>query len=357
MSTSKKRFDLNVLTNDAIKSRYQTLLKQGLETLDSLNKGYRKDNDDLKVDAFYYDSTSLNAFVDKEGPEYRLGISIAALPLLTILFDKLLGLSYVIPELTATATPVVYEIPFALDVSKGELDTRFDIKLSDERALMSSLLSTLCLDFIVLHEVGHIACGHAEGYFQITGRKQLSEHSRVQTWNTYLRKSWEFEADVIASMLIVQYLNNVVELSQQEGNWRQLFSFCRDESELRCRLVALLNVALFTLFAYLNRLCLEFKFYHFHPSPMIRAYYIAEYVAGRAKRDWDIDVALFEKFQDEYLDQFLQALESISAFDCETITDDFEERIANTKKLLQRGFRRFRPHYEKWSWIPTEVWR
>src|SRR5262245_44439252 len=104
MSRSEERFDLNVLKNEWVKYRYQNFIQRSIETLDSLSKGYRKDNANLKVDVFYYRSPSLNAFVEKKGEEYLLGISIATLPLLVTFFDKLLGFSYVLPELTAAST-------------------------------------------------------------------------------------------------------------------------------------------------------------------------------------------------------------------------------------------------------------
>lgn len=356
MSVLKTEFNLDSLADESLKSHFQNILQRGGETLNSLRDYYRKDDKVLDVRLFFYDSRFLNAFAAKEGDVYLLGISAATLPLVTALFKQIFSLPFVLPELETSEIDFQNNVSFSFDKKHLSPEVDSAARLSDERAFLATLLADLCTDFILLHEIGHIACGHVEGNAYLTGENTFIEFSGFQKKGKFIRKAWEYEADVIGCMLIVQHLDSLAKMSGKIPHLQKIFLGSQDELALRARLIALLNVALFTLFIYKNRLCLEFGNYSSHPPPLARINYVKNFIARRAERDWGIDIRLVEEFQDEYLDQFLQALEKISSFDCEKIMDDFEDELDRSTKQTEKCFRRFRRYCEKWCWIPKESW-
>lgn len=350
------QFDLAAIEDETWRYHYHNILQRGLETIQSLRKSYPREEEQLNVHLFYYRSNFLNAYASKEANDYLLGISAATLPLLVALFYKIFSFPHVIPEMPATEITEEYELPFALDAKSGVLNTDFAIRLTPERALLARLLADLCTDFILLHEAGHIVCGHLEGHRHLAAETQLAEFSPARKKRKYLRRAWEYEADVIASVLIVQHLDTLAELSQTQAHLSNIFRFCQDERDLRTRLVALLNVALFTLFLYKNRLCFELGTSAYHPPPLIRIYYVKNFVACQAEKDWGLALHLVEEWQDEYLDQFLIALENIGSFTDEDLKVDFEDTLEQSKRFTERCFRRCRGFTEKWSWLPRQIW-
>ena len=353
---SRKTFELEDLSDESLKIHYRNILQRGNETITSLAKAYRRNETALNIDVYYYDSRFFGVYAERKKTGYELGISVATLPLLISLFQALFSCPFVLPELHSKRITRRYTVPFALDAKKGEINTNFAIRLTEQRALLSSLISDLCADFILLHEVGHIVCGHVESNARASGESFFAEFSGFRKRGKYLKKAWEYEADVIACMLVVQRLDWLVKSSRKHPHLRDFFVFCKDQQDLRARLIALVNVSLFALFIYLNRLGLEFGKVAYHPPPLTRASYVKDFIARRAERDWGINIQSVETFQDEYLDQFLEALENISDFDCEKIFDDFEDQLEGSRKLTQKCFQRFRSYCAKWSWIPENAW-
>lgn len=357
MSIQRERFDIDSLSDERLKFEYKNLLLRANETIDSLKNAYAKENNTLDISAFYFHSKYLRAYSTKKDNKYLLGISIVTAPLLKIYFQKLLSYSYVLPELQSEKVALNYEVPLSLEFVNKDLADKPNIKLTKSRFNLSNIISNLCVEFILFHEIGHIVCGHVEGVSKIWNEKLIAESYDTKKRKKFLRISWEYEADVIACMLIVQRINALADLSLKTPYLKEIFSFCNDEKELRERLISLFNVALFSLFVYMNRLSLRLGEFTYHPPPLVRVNYAKDFIARRAERDWGIDIKRVERFQDEYLDQFLIALEEEDFIDYKDLKNDFEDKMEKYKNLTQKSFFRYRNVCEKWTWIPQSIWR
>lgn len=125
------------------------------------------------------------------------------------ILPQIFSLLFVLLELETSEIDFQNNVSFSFEKKQLSPEVDSATRLSDERAFLATLLADLCTDFILLHEIGHIASGHVEGNAYLTGENTFIQFSGFRKKGKLIRKAWEYEADVIGCMLIVQHLDSL----------------------------------------------------------------------------------------------------------------------------------------------------
>ncbi|MDM0110541.1 hypothetical protein QTI66_00165 [Variovorax sp. J22R133] len=309
----------------------------------------------------YVDTSKFNAAAWREGQDLVVGISAAAIPLLTMLFAAILSDSDVLPSLPTAPeddTEFRWEARFIMDPSAPSDMVRIEHALTPERMDAAYVLADLCVSFLVLHELGHVACGHVQALEQLLRLPSLVEHvaeHRGRVRQKRLRQYWEYQADAIGASLLLQYVETLAKLADSRQSWLRKVAPQASESEMRIHCAALASMAVATMFIYLEQCRLVARAEHFHPHPVVRALYIKDIVANQAVTRWNCEAADVGDLQFDYLDPFLRSLERIGL----GTTDDWEDQVLTTmiRKALRAGrSEKLRDFARPWSWIPVDSW-
>lgn len=287
----KKRaaeFDIDALSNDQLRARYQSLRKRFTDTARSAEDGYGLDGHKISFRFIYSDR--FNAYCRLNQGGYEIDIA-TAIPVLTLLFfDQLFSCPKIMKWLPGEEDQAVsYDVQFSSGPHNLTRIKDWSIKTKPLRAYVAYIASEIASTFVLMHELGHILCGHLQARDAIYGDPFIAEFSYFgenAAEDFELNQLFEYEADAAAAWLITQYVDELVEAANNDERAQKAFGFDRHSAE---RSVAFCVIVLYALFAYLKVLKSKLSLQASHPDPHVRAFYVRDMIWKVAKERHALD--------------------------------------------------------------------
>ncbi|MDJ0686532.1 MAG: hypothetical protein QNJ84_17765 [Alphaproteobacteria bacterium] len=303
-------FDFSRIENEQVRAVFERMLKVNTVAGAAVQKAYGKAK--KPVSTIFVDDPVFNASASLGQSRYLIKIS-ASVPLLTaMLFGRFFAQSAVMPWLTPSDEAVGARndtVQFITDPKDfGDRDV-WRVSLTNERLIASAKFADMCLAFIALHELGHVVAGHAEGTRHYYGRAEFSELFAVGSRPTDQRErdqSWEYDADAVAVVLLMDYLDDLAK--QKSGLTKHEILFDKDK-DLFTQLLSFMVIALFVLFNYIRGARYDLELATSHPHPMVRIQYIKDMMVHEARKRTEFDLLLFLDLIDQRLEEAMIGLE------------------------------------------------
>lgn len=347
----KKRaaeFDIDALSNDQLRARYQSLRKRFTDAARSAEDGYGLGGQKISFRFIYSDRFNAYCRIDQDG--YEVDIA-TAIPVLTLLFfDQLFSCPRIMKWLPGGDNDAVsYDVQFSSGPHDLTSIKDWSIKTSPLRAYVAYMASEIASTFVLMHELGHILCGHLQARDAIYGDPFIAEFSyfaESTAEDFELNQLFEYEADAAAAWLITQYVDELVEATNEDERAQEAFGCGGHAAE---RSVAFCVIVLYALFAYLRALKSRLSLQSSHPDPLVRAFYVRDMIWKVAKERHALDDEvvgemledLFEEVNLELVGLGLQSEEQFQQdSDFEQIDLDVERLKASKTKYreLSRKF-------------------
>jgi hypothetical protein len=204
---------------------------------------------------------------------------------------------------------------------------------------------------VLCHEVGHILNGHIEGLKHYEGEKKLAElvsYSKTSKMRYERRQAWEYDADAIASTLLMNFVGELVADIEKHERTAELFDHGDNVLE---QVLSVTIVALFAFFSYMRGVRHKLQLKSTHPHPVVRAYYIKNMLATAASNRWDVDMEVLEILIDVRFAEFLDAMEKIDLFDFSIFDQNYISQVAEHCDRLAALQKKYKNSCKDWSWI------
>ncbi len=349
--TSLPTFDPATLGDEGIRREFEFLERRARSACQSLQDAFGKPID--AVSFRYIDDREYNAYAGLVSGRYQVELN-AAVPLFNLaLFYGLLSDKRFLPRLDSAGMAAShFTVPFAIDPSDFERTAEWKVSCSPIRAFAAGTLADICSTFVVLHELGHVLCGHCEGIKHFGGGDAIAELVAIRRSSVAdidRRLAWEADADMIGGGLLAQFVEGLVADIKPNGRTADVFSD-PDGYDLE-HTTAIVIASLFVLFCYIEGTRHRFEKSSTHPHPQVRALLIKNVLQLELERRGEFDADAFHRHLDEHLDSAMTALESLGVFDPKEYTSGFSrsvDRQFSKLKLLQD---RHRAECARWAWI------
>lgn len=344
------RFDLDALSDQAVRERYSRIEKRGASVASALRGAFGAGRADIRFR--FVDDHLFNAFADRDGEDYVIEIA-GPVPLLVILlFERLLSEPRVLPWVDATSdSPSRYEVPFIVDPLDFDRRADWAVDVNRDRSFAADFLSDFAVTFILLHEAGHILCGHVDIVGEAGGYRlaEMFDAPADAVAQDERGRAWEADADSVAATLVLDYVTELALSTQTNERAQRIFG--RGERTIE-HILSILLVALYALFAYLRGMRYAIGVASSHPHPFVRAHYVKDMVFKAARARWELDIAFFDEALDQRLDEMLIVLEEIGLHDNSAFTDGYIEEtdkaLAEIENLRQ-AYRRSATAWFDWN--------
>ncbi len=355
-------FNPDHLKDESLKRIYKYLLIRGNEIIGSFKNAYPSINSKPEVTVNYLLDKELNAFVQWNSDEFSIRIHSPTIYLLRNLFDELFTFDQILPEIKGKE---FFEKPeqnilFLPDPNNIDKRVTSQILLDKDRSLASTVITDICATFILLHEIGHIVCGHVNGanfYFKENTSPKFIDLFAFKHRGAYLRRSMEYDADLVAGILIVQYIEQLEENILKGGRIAEVFDSLKESGNLYEKLLALIILSFYAFFTYLSgRTPYRFDRRSPYPHPLVRAFYIRDVIIQTAEDRRIVNTQLILKLCQKYFDQFDPALYKLGLIQPNQIIKDVMMNLDHHTKEIQNYANRFRKFTKKWSWVPLDEW-
>ncbi len=343
-------FDVASIPDDAIRERYERAVRRG----HAMSRAMARDFPDRRpVRMVITEEQAFNAHAGVDDLGYRLDLAKPVPLFLLVLFERLLSDPRLLPWLDGAGEKVSdYQTPFVFDPAYFGVRELWNIQLTDIRSFAAGMLADVALAFMQMHELGHVMCGHVEGYHAVTGRRAMAELSVASDPQEPVQlereQAWEADADSVAASLLVQYLRELVTLAGEHPKAREVFG--RGEETVE-HVLSLAVVSLYALFAYLRGARYALGRRSSHPHPFVRANYVKDMMMTVARREWPVDLDRFAGLMDERLDEMLVALGEADLSDNAVFDDAYIEVAEREGDALMRLRRTHRESCLAWSWF------
>lgn len=343
-------FDVASIPDEAIRERYERALRRGLAMSAAMARDFPQQR---PVRLVITEEMAFNAHAGSDNDGYRLELAKPVPLFLVVLFERLLSDPRLLPWLDGEGEKVSdYQTPFVFDPAYFGLRELWSIQLTDIRSFAAGMLADIALAFMQMHELGHVMCGHVEGYHAHTGRRSMAELAvapdRVNAIQLERERAWEADADSVAASLLVQYLRELVAVASEHPKAGEVFG--RGEETVE-HILSLAVVALYALFAYLRGARYALGRTSSHPHPFVRANYVKDMMMTVARREWPLDLDRFAALMDARLDEMLQALAEADLSDNAVFDDAYIAAAEREGEALMRLRRKHRKSCLAWSWF------
>jgi hypothetical protein len=364
-----KLFELERLDDPALVSFYGQFLDYAL----SASSALRNESSTAfatTVTAAYCVERTFNARASFSDGNYLVLLNVAVPCLTHFCFNNLLRLSFVLPWVGNASQEEQYAvfrrgIPGALEVD-ATLDEALKILPSvsrphdNARALAASALTEIACIFCAFHEIAHLAGGHAayasvhfagEAVSEFYGWLQTRRRKRAA-----LRRVWEFEADKLATVMLMNYLLNGAPTQQ---HYRECFMLSSDGTAFLKELLAQALLAVALLFRYLGQQRRKMDRRSFHPHPLVRSVCVHGTMRIVALHQFKVDIGDLDKELDTAVYQVERAFTDwktphrASKYDESRLWEAVQEQILE----LENDHQRLQPTYQSGAWIPATYWR
>lgn len=351
-------FDLSRLT-EYTRPHFENVLARITEVGDSMVAGYRPEGSQARIVCGYKDSHCFNAGAWPEGKNFRVGLSAAVIPLLSMLFWALLCDPEVLPQLPKPPAKITAKLSFRTEAQRPDRVREVRLNLNDERSAAAHVLADLCVSFVYLHELGHVICGHAVAVRHFMGSAAITEYARPRRGTaaySAMRHYWEYQADSIAAALMPQYLDILLKEASGKHPWLRLLPGRSGDRLLKAHLCALVNAALSAMFVYLEGNRLVFRIDPCHPHPVARSLYVKDRLTSEMTRRWQLGARTIPRLTFSYLEPFLFRLEQLGLGSVRDWDPDLLAQMGLEGARLAAEGRRHRQSTKRWSWLNVDEW-
>ncbi len=345
-------FDISTISDPALKDQYDRLKKRGESTAGAIQKAYSLPSISIDFDS----SSDFNASAGSEGKGYAIRLNSAVPLLIYLVFEKLFSFPTILPEISSTDEPVSdYSVPFIVD--PGDINARqeWEIQLTELRSFTARMLADISMTYILLHEFGHVLCGHVEGNKHYNGSSKILELNAMPSTGDFKssdrNQAWEYDADAVAVTLLMRYVEELME--DIDKNERTKKVFYKGEDTLP-HILSLFSVSLFALFSYVRGARYKLNRYSSHPHPMVRSFYIKDMLVKAAEDLWPLNRKSFISLQDERLEEFFLALEELELIDGKRFSEGYMDSINGELSRLRELQACYRESCAEWTWIGWE---
>jgi hypothetical protein len=344
-------FDLLSIQDEGIRREFEFLERRAQLVAQSIVSAFDKPQDTI---AFQYsDEREYNAYVGTTGGRYHIELN-AAVPLLNLLlFYGLASDSRFLPDLDASSAAVSsFQVPFIIDPANFDQRLNWEVGCNAIRAFAAGALADMCSTFVVLHEFGHVLCGHCEAIESFEGAGAIAELVAVRrpsAARARRRMAWEGDADMVAAGLLAQFVEDMAADCQSNTRTRQVFAD-PDGYHLE-NTTAIIVSSLFALFCYIEATRRTFEKSSTHPQPHVRALLVKNVLILKLEERGPFDSEVFHDYLDARLDDAMIVLESLGVFDPKGYSAEFSNRIDREFARLKVLQERYRPDCVQWTWI------
>lgn len=329
----------------------ETLAGRGHEVLRSLATAYGKRTREKDIHISFLHSSTFNA----SAYSGHIDVHIASILLLKALFERLLSSTKVMRELPHSKSKTrTWTTPFISDLRNSASDSEFNIALDLSRQTVAMVLQDFCASFIMIHEVAHHASGHCRGVAHFFDQPRIHEFygkTNSSTRGEYLLTAWEYDADLVAAVVLCQYIHHFLGC-KKAPHLKRAFGFL--DGNL-ARLVGLVTGSLSVMFIYLSQMKHRVQRSSYHPHPMVRTKYIAQVLLRRCATDYAIDGDAIYDWQMHYMGEFSEELRRIGLFKWKTLETILAQSSSKVDRISAVASR-LRWSCEQWTWIPAAQW-
>lgn len=346
-------FDHRTIGNGAIRDQYDRLLRRGRAASETIGKAYGRASTAFALRFVHHGA--FNASVGAVPGGYDVALHAPVPLLIRMLFERLLGDERVLPGLPVAEGSARSDPPlFGLDPSATDRQAARSIVLDGPRAHAARLLSDLVMSYVLFHELGHVVSGHVEAEVALHGAPALQElvtlrRARVDVGR---RQAWEYDADAVASTLLIHTVDALVRDTELDPESATVFGH---GARTREAVLALTAVSLFALFAYLRGAERQIDPTSTHPHPLTRAFYVKDMLFHAASARGAVDKGVFLALLDERLDEMFEALETLDLVSDAEMTEAYLESVESDLVRLRALQIAHRDECAPWSWITWDA--
>lgn len=353
-------FDYRLISDPAIQTDYRHLEYRSKNIASSIMQAYGREK---KPIAFrFINEGEFNAFasVDDDRNHYQVEVNAAVPLLVMMLFYRLFSDKRVLPLLDPDAAPATnFELPFILNPETFDRPIEWQVSTSAIRGFAAGTVADLCSTFVVLHEFGHIICGHADGIRHYEKGEKLAELvSRARQPGNLTerrkralerRKAWERDADMIAAIFLVQFVEDLANPALTEPRTRRVFSDA-DGFNLEHTL-AIAVAALFAFFCYVQGSRQKLEKQSSHPHPQVRSLFVKDMLVQELSKRRKLDTDKFHDLMMERLEEMMNALADIDLLDTSGFTAAFDRTMDQERKGLETLHAAHKDSCAQWRWF------
>lgn len=343
-------FDYNTISDKALRTEYKHLLRRSKSISKSVHCAYGRNK--KMIETVYISGQNFNSFASENDAHYLIEID-SSIPLFsTILFSRLMSDKSVMPFLNSSGTLVGdYSLPAIVDPAHFDKRKEWKISFNSIRSFAAGTLADICSTFVLCHEIGHVMNGHVEGLQHYEGQKRLAElisYSKTSKTRYERRQAWEYDADSVASTLLINFVGELVADVENHKRTAEIFDLGEDTLE---QVLSITTVALFAFFSYMSGIRHKLQLKSTHPHPVVRAFYIRDMLIKAARSRWELDLETLENLVNIRFGEFLDAMEKIDLFDFAIFDRQYISQVAQQCDRLKVLQKKHRSSCKDWSWI------
>jgi len=344
-------FDPLSLQDVGIRKEFEFLERRAQEVSRSVLLAYDKPKDAI---AFrYIDEREFNAYAGLSDRRYLIELN-AGVPFLNLLlFYGLMSNSQFLPGLDASGTAVSnFTVPFVIDPADFDRRAKWEVSCNAIRAFAAGTLADMCSTFVVLHEFGHVLCGHCQALRFFGGEDSIAELvaiKRSSVTNVERRRAWEGDADMVAAVLLSQFIEDLADDINLNSRTKEVFAD-PDGFHLE-NTTAIIVASLFVLFCYIEATRRNLDKSSTHPQPHVRALLIKNVLHLNLEERGTFDGDVFHRYLNVRLDDAMITLESLGLFDPKGYSYGFSRGIDREFARLKILQERYRSDCARWTWI------
>ncbi len=163
--------------------------------------------------------------------------------------------------------------------------------------------------FAIFHEVAHVIAGHA-GYLRERQKISLLELYPLSTKLSFTRllRVWEYEADKIASVMLLSFLVG----EENQAYLTEVFQMPKESAEHRIsRLTSIGVAAAYVLFLLLGQRSAAFKLTGSHPHPLVRMTMVHNAMRLAARDDLGVKAKVLDHYTDQVTTEVYKTWEQL----------------------------------------------
>lgn len=344
-------FDPGSLQDEGIRREFVFLEHRAQEVARSVLLAYDKPEDAIMFR--YINEREFNAFAGLSEQRYLIELN-AGVPLFNLLlFYGLMSNSKFLPDLDLSGTAVSnFTVPFVIDPADFDRRAMWEVRCNEIRAFAAGTLADMCSTFVVLHEFGHVLCGHCDAMRHFEGVGSIAELvaiKRSSVTNVERRRAWEGDADMVATGILSQFVDDLAADINLNSRTKEVFA---DPAGFHLENTAAIVVAsLFALFCYIEATRRNLDKSSTHPQPHVRALLIKNVLHLNLDERGRFDGDAFHRYLDRRLDDAMMALEDLGLFDPKGYSSGFSRGIDREFARLKTLQERYRSDCTQWTWI------
>lgn len=358
--------DIETIKNGWLKSYCISFAQRTAEIRSSLVAGYGMppDFDDIEI-AIARDA-EINAEATWIDRRARLRVNLGTIVAVRLLYDRLLTNDLIFHELAQPdGERIRYRGQFILNANKPLTHSESDINLSQRHAALSNVLSDFCLTFVVLHEVGHLLCGHIGCLASSKNGGRLTELvtqkavTRAEL-DPKLRRYWEFQADSIGASFLAQYIDHFASRSRQLQPWFfELNGLAgANTSVVAMHACALVIAALHVFFLYLDNCNFSANANSYHPPAQTRVMVVRDALASQTAARFGVsEQEIVDLYFERYLSPLISLLDEVGLNAMRGFGSAHLKTVDRYYQNIRRSNARYRTLCAKWSMLPVDDWK